>query len=222
VQEPKTPLANAEPAKPHVDRYGDPLPVEAVARLGTLRLYHGQRVDRVVLSPDAKLVVSFARSYNSGNRLWDAVTGRELPLKEEFRMTPVFKAEGKLLALPKRDGNELICQDLAGGEPVRLPLDAPEIPRNWPNADRPGDVVSPDGTLRAVLEENQKRIQVYDVRSGKKLEPLADQDKRFFSSLAFSPDSKLLAASSPSGVRLWDVAQRKLLRLCRAKDSEVH
>src|SRR5262249_18040243 len=79
LQEPKAPLASAEPAKPHVDRYGDPLPVEAVARLGTLRLYHGQRLDRVVLSPDAKFVVSFARSYNSGNRLWDAVTGRELP-----------------------------------------------------------------------------------------------------------------------------------------------
>jgi RNA polymerase sigma factor (sigma-70 family) len=219
VQQPKAPLANAEPVRPHVDRYGDPLPVEAVARLGTLRLYHGQRVDRVILSPDAKLVVSFARSYNSGNRLWDAVTGRELPLKEELKMVPVFTAKGKLLALEGGDGIEMICRDLGGGGVVRLPVGAPEFPRDWPKPSWKQDIVSPDGAIRAVIEE--KRIHLYDARSGKKLEPLADQNDGTNLTLAFSPDSKLLAAGSAQGVRLWDVTQRKFLRLCRAKDSEV-
>jgi RNA polymerase sigma factor (sigma-70 family) len=215
------PLATASLAlikeKPHLDVYGDPLPAEAIARLGTLRLYHGHRVARVVLSPDPKLVVSFSRV--DGNRLWDAVTGQELPLRPELKMVPVFPARGKLVALEKRDKNELICPDLSGGGVVRLPLDAPEIPKHWPNGPWQQDLLSPDGTIRAVIKE--KRIHLLDAKSGKELEPLADQPAQIIGSLAFSPDGKLLAASDPRGVRLWDVAKRKFLHLCRAKDFQV-
>jgi RNA polymerase sigma factor (sigma-70 family) len=65
------------------DRYGDPLPAGAVARLGSLRLFHGELVENVVLSPDSKLVVSCARD---GARLWNAITGRELPLRNDWKL----------------------------------------------------------------------------------------------------------------------------------------
>jgi RNA polymerase sigma factor (sigma-70 family) len=214
IRNPQSAIRNSK-----VDFYGDPLPAGAVARLGTLRLYHGQTVDRVVLSPDAKLVVSFARNYGSGNRLWDAVTGRELPLKPELRMVPVFTAKGKLLALEGGDGIEMICRDLGGGGVVRLPVGAPEFPRDWPNVGYPAEVDSPDGTMRAAIKE--QRIHLYDARTGKELEPLADQPDKVNGSLAFSPDGRLLAVSDQYGVRLWDIPTRKFLRFCRAKDYVV-
>jgi WD40 repeat protein len=211
------PQSKPQPAPQHVDAYGDPLPAEAVARLGTLRLYHGQQVDDVILSPDAKLVVSFSRQ--DGNRLWDAITGRELPLKESLRMTPVFTAKGKLLALEGSERGELVCQDLASSDSVRLPRNTPGIPKGWPNTNWQQDLVSPDGAIRAAIKEN--RIHLCDARSGKELDAFAEENDKINGSLAFSPDSKLLAASDPRGVRLWDVGQRKFLRLCRAKDFQV-
>jgi RNA polymerase sigma factor (sigma-70 family) len=206
--------SKTDPAPQHVDAYGDPLPAEAVARLGTLRLYHGNEVRRVILSPDAKLVVSF--SQRDGNRLWDAVTGRELPLKEGAKVAHVFTARAKLLAVGKRENDELVCSDLASGEVVRLPLDTPEAKRPQPVPIADQDILSPDGAIRAVTKE--KGIHLYDARSGKELDPLADQEGRGAYSLAFSPDSKLLAGSYTSGVRLWDIATRKPIQHCRAKD----
>jgi RNA polymerase sigma factor (sigma-70 family) len=80
--------------RPRVDRYGDPLPRGAVARLGSLRLYHG-RVEQVILSPDGKLAVSVGEGTA---RLWDATTGRELPLNARFSQAAFFAAAGKLVA----------------------------------------------------------------------------------------------------------------------------
>jgi hypothetical protein len=40
------------------DAFGDPLPAGAIARLGSVRLYDDTLVQRVVLSPDGKWVVS--------------------------------------------------------------------------------------------------------------------------------------------------------------------
>jgi hypothetical protein len=84
--------------QPHLDLYGDPLPEGAVARLGSLCLYHGA-VDlrRVVLSPDGKLVAS--TDTVGFNKLWDVQTGRELPLPEHLRLAFLFGGKGQLLGV---------------------------------------------------------------------------------------------------------------------------
>src|SRR5581483_9814028 len=58
------------------DRYGDPLPKDALARLGTVRWRHGVLVFALAYSPDGRTIVTAGVS--RGLVLWDAATGKEL------------------------------------------------------------------------------------------------------------------------------------------------
>jgi WD40 repeat protein len=63
-------------AAPAVDRYGDPLPKGAVARMGTVRLRHEGAVYAVAFSPDGK---TFATAGQDRDVIfWDAATGKEV------------------------------------------------------------------------------------------------------------------------------------------------
>jgi RNA polymerase sigma factor (sigma-70 family) len=110
-----------EDGKERVDAFGDPLPAGAVARLGTLRLYHGKQVDRIALSPDGAWVVSMTRE---GNRLWDARTGKERPLREDVKGAAVLATTDKLLALIRQPGRSVLWDVMADKQVGRLPLAA--------------------------------------------------------------------------------------------------
>ncbi len=73
------PQKGDETKKPRTDLYGDPLPEGAVARLGTLRLRHIDRVGVLVFSPDSKWLASGGPR---GTALWEVQTGR---LVREFQ-----------------------------------------------------------------------------------------------------------------------------------------
>src|SRR5262249_43737593 len=71
---PKAPPKTAEAKPPRTDRYGDPLPSGAVARLGTVRWRHTSQVAAGAYSPTARLL---APGGCAGTvRLWQAATGK--------------------------------------------------------------------------------------------------------------------------------------------------
>ncbi len=60
----------------HKDRFGDPLPEGAIARLGTLRFRHPLWVSALAYTADEKTLVSAC--WDGGVRVWDPETGKEL------------------------------------------------------------------------------------------------------------------------------------------------
>src|SRR5215510_14022487 len=63
-------------APPRVDRAGDALPPDAVARAGTVRWRHGGPVLALAFSPDGKTLASV--SGDGSLRLWESATGKEV------------------------------------------------------------------------------------------------------------------------------------------------
>src|SRR5579883_187941 len=69
------PMLAAEKAQPRSDALGDPLPVGAIARLGTVRLRHGDYLRSIRFTPDGKTLISLG---SDGIRVWDAATGKPI------------------------------------------------------------------------------------------------------------------------------------------------
>src|SRR5262249_54822605 len=95
----------AEPPKPEghpvrADRYGDPLPEYALARLGTVRFRHNGEVDAIAVSADGKTL------FGGGGRsvrAWDAGTGKE---RRRFDFGGDGEEEAEVIALSP-DGKTL-------------------------------------------------------------------------------------------------------------------
>jgi RNA polymerase sigma factor (sigma-70 family) len=82
------------------DPHGDPLPPDAVARLGTLRFRQGERVMAVACSPDGQVVAS--RDASGTLYLWQAATGkllRRVELPQAWLRSLAFFPGGKSLAV---------------------------------------------------------------------------------------------------------------------------
>jgi WD40 repeat protein len=90
------------PANKKADRYGDPLPPGAVARLGTVRL----RGSAAVFTPDSKTIAT-ARDHQV--HIWDVKTGglrRRIPLQTTPWLMG-FSPDGKRLATSRYAGIEI-------------------------------------------------------------------------------------------------------------------
>ncbi|HEY7312228.1 MAG TPA: hypothetical protein VH643_22885 [Gemmataceae bacterium] len=106
---------NAQP-RPRTDRYDDPLPPAAIARLGTLRL-RGCR-GPVVFSPDGKHLIAAGGDANTQAVFWDLATGRRvkaLTSKETIQHL-TFSPDGKQLAAVGAGGFFNPVWDAASGK----------------------------------------------------------------------------------------------------------
>src|SRR5205085_10067587 len=75
---PTAPVPGGPAGPPRLDFNGDPLPVGAMARVGTVRFRHESGVYLIEFSPDGRVVYSVCHSPNTFVRAWSVADGREL------------------------------------------------------------------------------------------------------------------------------------------------
>lgn len=219
---PEEPSANAGPQlaqeeKPpaRTDRYGDPLPEGAVARLGTVRWR--TRGGTLVFSPDGKLLAS--SEDGPWVALWDVSTGKRLRrfAGAKFSMRPVaFFADSKRLLTVEQYGSEWqgvvqVWNAATGEELLKYNLS----PRN------PEARLSPDGKLLVGFGESG--IRLYDPATGKELRVLEESRAQVVdvsAVSAISPDGRFVAGQLINATRnglesiawLWETATGKKVR----------
>ncbi|HTU89884.1 MAG TPA: sigma-70 family RNA polymerase sigma factor [Gemmataceae bacterium] len=219
-REDKTPPAAKAVPKPaaerpqvRLDRFGDPLPEGAVARLGTVRLRHGGEVRSVAFAPDGKTLASGGQ--DNTVRIWEIASGKEirrftavtgLGADHAWVSSIAFSPDGKHLAAGTMNGpGEVAMWELATGKESR--------PLRMNRAGVDSLVFSPDGKALAACTQDGL-IHLWDAGTGKLLRQFKGHQS-LIECIAFAVDGKMLAsASRDKTIRLWDAATgRKLCQL---------
>jgi WD40 repeat protein len=193
--EPQPSVQQQEEKSVGKDFYGDPLPKEAIARLGTVRFRHIGPAHSLAFAPNGK---TLACAGNGGIYLWDAVTGRQLHhvSEDSWERAVLFTPDGKTL--------------ISGGTTIRLwnPVTGKIIRsfegRPWVHA----LALSPDGTMLASGGAD-KMIRLWNMATGKQSWQ-SNAHQAEVRAIAYSPDGKWLASwGDDQVIRLWEVGTRR-------------
>jgi WD40 repeat protein len=223
-----SPAKGAEPDKPRLDSPGEPLPAEAVQRLGSLAFRVGTPWRPAVLSPDGKTIAQYEEWVNS-IVLLDSRTGKEV---KRFHIPDgclllAYSPNGKTIAGMNNKRVQLL--DAESGK-VQGELEADF------SCDSSSISFSPDGQRIAVAGDpnsaGKLSVTVWDANSFKKLhslEVLHNQQVH----VALSGDGKLLAtwgvylkngerhAEISRTIQLWDTVTGKELKKIVAKSNSI-
>jgi RNA polymerase sigma factor (sigma-70 family) len=203
----------AKSSKARLDRYGDPLPAGATARLGTLRLRHNHTVSSARYCDGGRRIVS--SSWDETIRVWDAATGRQLyRLHKPAPPVTVLAATRDAHALVAWDDRQkrLVFLDLATGK---------EVGHMDGCAGGVGSAqFSADGSRLVTM--SGRTAQVWDMARKQELRrvEVPVQEVR---EVALAPDVKLLAVTCPDhSVRLWNLDTGKELPTLRGHTDGVY
>jgi RNA polymerase sigma factor (sigma-70 family) len=205
------PKPAAEKPQALLDRFGDPLPEGAVARLGTVRFRHGREVRAVAFSPDGKTLASGGQ--DNTVRIWELGTGKEISrftavtgqgAENAWVSCVAFSPDGKFLAAGAMNGpGEVAIWELATGKeerPLRL--------------NRGGVVSIAFSSAGKILAAGTQDgvVHLWDADTKKLLRRLkGNQDQ--IEAIAIAPDGKMLAsACRDKTVYLWHPETGRELR----------
>jgi WD40 repeat protein len=200
AQEVVEPRIERPAAAPKLDRYGDPLPAGALARLGTIRLREPMGCQCVALSADGALVVSSGHHWV---RVWETSTGKKLREFPHDAQAIALSPDKKSVAVAGFDGG-LRLWDWTDDK-VRFVVKGKPMSDGRPPPQINAIVFSPTGTWMA--SGAQGELIVRDAARGEELLKLRHDDEpdSYAYRLAASPDGHLLAASNESSIRIWDL-----------------
>src|SRR5260370_13352892 len=211
----------APPKAPRTDRYGDPLPDGAIARLGTARWRldaHG--ANAMTVAADGRTLLT--ANTTTGITIWDMETGkpiRRIPEKPElhkewFGLGPssvALTADGRKAIFIPADrvlNGTIFLVDVSTGKEIRTWRD--------PLGQKFTGVVSADGRILATRTGGRPRsivVQIWSTDSGKLLRELPGTPKQmnpfYLKPPALSADGKTLAWTSEDGtgpIHVVDVA----------------
>ena len=168
---------------------------------------HPGRSTPPAFSPDLKRL---AVANHQDADLYDTATGRELRVLEDHRggvYRLAFSADGKTLAVASNRSEhpkyfaEVTLWDPATGRVRAVFKDRVQFAR--------AVALSPDGTLLAVAGtrglSGSFDLRLIDVATGRDLAARTSPKAEYLSSLAFSPDGRVLAGAIGKSLTLWDV-----------------
>jgi WD40 repeat protein len=194
-----------------LDRDGEPLPEEALTRLGTTRLRHGGTVGFLQFTPDGKTLVS--QGATDGTRIWDVATGRQRhhilnDPPTEPNNGAALSPDGKTLALVGQSGIRLY--EVATATLIRtVNSEHSELP-----------VFSPDGRILAARSgPSSKQVELWDTATGRRIRSWT-VDKGLIACLVFTEGGKTLITAGRNTIQhptpkdqqmqFWDVASGTL------------
>jgi RNA polymerase sigma factor (sigma-70 family) len=208
------PTTAAEPPKPREEKqvrkdlYGDPLPPQALMRLGTVRLRHG--AFRFAFSPDGQRIASAGT--DGLVRIWSTATGAEVDRlggHHGAAYSVAYSPDGKTIATG--DVYDIHLWDAATGKNLRklAGFDGGKDfkkPRGGWTVGIYSLAFSPDGKLLAA-GEGDVRISLWDAASGEPRGTLAASGADV---ITFLPDGQRLLSAKGGTVHLWSVGGKEL------------